>query len=182
MIFFKYFMSVLVVFLMFSFKVVNSSVLVDMTAKEVNELRGIIRVRDLIVNDSARIEAAGSLCIKDGLFYIPDNTIVLNGDYSIWNSSLKIKVMPGRKLVVNTMLPNTTDKKKIKRAILVFLSSSLEKVWLINNTPYCNKRVKVDVTGEKIKYLEVDSIDGQNSLRKLYQKLLRDNGLGEVDL
>jgi len=151
-----------------------SAVSVDMTAKEVDKIKGTVRVRDLVVNDSGRI-GGGNLCIKNGIFYLPDDTFVLNSPIGKWGIDLKITVLPGRKVKATTVMPKTNDKEKIKGSIESFLMRNLKPSPFKYESPFCGERRKKDDIGVNIQYLKVESIDDLLSLREVYEKLIKEN-------
>ena len=147
-----------------------AQVKVDMSAKEVDKIKGTLRVRDLVVNDTARVYS-GSLCIMDNELYLPNSTPLSNKPVDDWGLDLKITVLPGRMIHAVTVLPKTSNTKRIKDSIESFLSSNLMPDIFDGESPYCNKRESTDATGSKIQYLQVESIDGLHSLRKVYEQL-----------
>jgi hypothetical protein len=150
-----------------------AGVVVDMTPKEVDAIKGTIRVRDLAVNDTAQV-FSGQLCIRNGKLFLPNSLARLDGPKSEWRIDLKITILPGNKVRAATVLPDTSDKARIKDSIEGFLNS----VWtpaapsFPAESPYCDKRKKEDFTRTVIEYLEVESIDGMHSLKQVYEALL----------
>ena len=141
-----------------------------MSAKEVDKIKGTLRVRDLVVNDTARVYG-GSLCIKNNELYLPDSERLSdNSENDRW-IYLKITVLPGSKIRATTILPKTSDAQRMKNSIESFLSSILKSSIFDGGSQYCNKREGTDATGTKIRYLQVESIDGLHSLRKVYEQL-----------
>ena len=148
-----------------------SQVEVDITAKEVDEMRGTLRVRDLVVNDEARIYG-GSLCIRDSKLYLPDNVVLSTQPVNDHGIDLKIKLLPARKIAAETVMPNTDEPERVRESIERFLSSTLMPSWFDKEPIYCDERSLTDATGQKIEYFEITSIDGFHSLRKVYENLL----------
>lgn len=74
----------------------SAQVSMDISVDEVDKIKGTLRVRDLVVNDSARIGTSG-LCSKNGKLYIPDNKVLLDGPIGEWGIDLKITILPGKK-------------------------------------------------------------------------------------
>lgn len=153
-----------------------AGVTVDITEKEVDELKGTLRVRDLIVNDSARV-CGSTLCIIHGKLFLPDNVKLQDKPVNDWGIDLKITVLPGNTVKATTVLPNTSDKVKLKNSIERFLSSTVEPDLFEYEPLHCNKRKKKDYSGMTIGYYEIQSIDGLNSVKAVYKKLLNDAGL-----
>jgi hypothetical protein len=126
-------------------------VAVDMTPKEIDEIKGTIRVRDLAENDSARV-CAGQLCITNERLFLPNSLALLDGPVSDWRIDLKITILPGSKVRAVTVLLNTSGKAVIKDSIEGFLDS----VWtpaapsFPAESPYCDKRLRKDFTGTVI--------------------------------
>lgn len=147
-----------------------AQVKVDMSAKEVDKIKGTLRVRDLVVNDTARVYS-GSLCVMDNELYLPNNTPLSDKPVDDWGVDLKITVLPGSKILAVTVLPKTSDAKRMKDSIESFLSSNLMPDIFGGESQYCNKRESTDATGSTIQYLQVESIDGLHSLRKVYEQL-----------
>jgi hypothetical protein len=148
----------------------HAQVKADISAKEVDKIKGTLRVRDLVVNDTARVYG-GTLCIKDSELYLPDSTLLSDKPVDDWGVDLKITVLPGRKIRATTVLPKTSDAKRMKDSIESFLSSNLMPSIFGGESQYCNKRESTNATGTKIKYLQIESIDGLHSLRKVYEQL-----------
>ncbi|MFE8073408.1 hypothetical protein QQM79_20305 [Marinobacteraceae bacterium S3BR75-40.1] len=144
---------------------------VDITAKEVEEMRGTLRVRDLVVNDEARIYG-GSLCIRDSKLYLPDNVVLSPQSVNDSSIDLKIRLLPAKKVAAETVMPKTNEPKRVRESIERFLSSTLMPSWFDNEPVYCDEKPPTDVTGQEIEYLEIQSIDGFHSLRKVYENLL----------
>lgn len=148
-----------------------SQVSVDITAKELDEIKGTFRVRDLVVNDEARIYG-GSLCIKDEKLYLPDSETLISKPVDDYGIDLKIRILPAKKVQAETVLPNTNQPDRIRDSIEGFLGSILMPSWLDNTSPYCLERAPTDAIGQRVEYLEVESIDGHHSFRKVYEGLL----------
>lgn len=148
-----------------------SQVEVDITAKEVDQMRGTLRVRDLVVNDEARIYG-GNLCIRQGRLYLPDNVVLSTQPISDHGIDLKIRLLPARKVEAETVMPITDKPERLHGSIERFLSSNLMPSWFDNESIYCDERPRTDATGQKIEYFEIKSIDGFHSLRKVYENLL----------
>lgn len=168
--------AVIVITLMFlALPPAKSEVRVDVSAKEVDEIKGTLRVRDLVVNDSARVYA-GSLCIRDNKLFLPDSTELQDNAVDEWGVDLKIKVLPDATVTADAILPTTDDKERMRNSIESVLSSNLRPSFT-GKSPYCDERQSVDETGTRVRYLEIESINGLHSIREVYEQLLQDAGL-----
>jgi len=151
----------------------HGQVKVDITAKEVDGIKGTIRIRDLVVNDSGRVYG-GRMCVKNGVFYIGDNVVLADKPVDDWGIDLKIRILPNMKVEATTVLPNTLDKQRKIDSIESFLSSNLTPSIFDNGSVNCDERDKTDHTGTEVKYLEVKSINGLHSLRQVYEQLMEE--------
>lgn len=153
----------------------HTQVKVDMTAKEVDEIKDTVRIRDLVVNDSGRVHA-GNMCVKNGIFYIGDNMVLADKPVGDWGIELKIKILPNMKVKATTIFPNTSDKQRKIESIESFLSQNLTLGIFDHKPVNCEERNKNDDTGTEIKYLEVKSMNDLHSLRQVYEQLMKEAG------